>query len=233
MGDLHVPYHDRVALGAVRQFVRELEPTHVYLSGDLLDFYALSSFNRDPRRITGLQEEIDEIRVVLDGLQKDASGAEFAWLDGNHEYRLTRYMRARAPELSSLRALDLQDLLKLEDRGIQYYHYGSDVYHGSLRIEHGDCAPQYAAAKMVRTRLCSGVSGHTHRQGVAYLTGARHTLSWHETGCLCELRPSWMRRPSNWQQGLAVVVWHGKNYQTSLATIRDGVLWWGGERWRA
>ena len=53
---------------------------------DLIDCYTLSDFLKDPRKITTLQEELDEANRVLSELYRLCPEIEF--FEGNHEYRL-------------------------------------------------------------------------------------------------------------------------------------------------
>ena len=48
--DIHVPYHNIPALTAALKYGLENEINTIYINGDLIDFYAISRFQKDPRK---------------------------------------------------------------------------------------------------------------------------------------------------------------------------------------
>lgn len=86
VGDLHIPFHDRRLLELLFAFLDWFRPHRIFILGDLIDCYTLSDFLKDLRRITTLQEELDEANRVLSELYRLCPEIEF--FEGNHEYRL-------------------------------------------------------------------------------------------------------------------------------------------------
>jgi hypothetical protein len=103
LGDLHVPFHDVHALDKVLDYaVGKHNISMVALNGDVLDFYQISSFRKDPTRSERLYKEIAIAREVLEKIRSAFPNAEIRWLDGNHEERLQYYINDKAPQLKEL-----------------------------------------------------------------------------------------------------------------------------------
>jgi UDP-2,3-diacylglucosamine pyrophosphatase LpxH len=83
--DIHCPYQDNVALEALYSFMKWWKPDKVIILGDLVDFYALSSFNKSPKRALQLQKELDQGVQVLKDIRDRAPKAEMHFLKGNKE----------------------------------------------------------------------------------------------------------------------------------------------------
>jgi hypothetical protein len=50
IGDIHVPYHNIQALTLALKYGLENEVNTILLNGDIIDFYAISRFEKDPRK---------------------------------------------------------------------------------------------------------------------------------------------------------------------------------------
>lgn len=83
LGDVHFPYEDPKALALVDQFLDDFKPDHIYLIGDIVDFYPLSTFDRDPSRLLSLQEEINKATSWMKGLRERNPKAKIYYRDGN------------------------------------------------------------------------------------------------------------------------------------------------------
>tara|TARA_Y100001938_G_C8072846_1_gene424193 strand:+ start:1109 stop:1870 length:762 start_codon:yes stop_codon:yes gene_type:complete len=209
LSDLHFPHHDPAAISLVLSFIRWFEPEYVYIIGDLLDFYALSSFSKDPNRTLELQKELDMAREFLTVLRRACPDAEIFFREGNHEDRLQRYLKAH-PEIFNLRALTMDSLLNLTELNIHHYGYREDLFHKGFCVEHGDVVRKksaYTAAAMLEKRVKSGITGHTHRLGVHYRSLRDQTLVWYENGCLCQTKPDYIIGAPDWQQGFTIGHW--------------------------
>lgn len=114
--------------------------------------------------------------------------------------RLERYLK-KHPELYSLDALKLPNLLDLKKYNIEYSDKGIKL--GSLKIIHGDIVRKYSgysARAEMEKHDCSGISGHVHRLAIYYKRTPTRDLMWAESGCLCNLNPEYIDSPS-WNQG--------------------------------
>lgn len=206
ISDLHFPYQDRNAINAFRRFIKDKKVNDIILNGDILDFYDLSRFDKDPVRVNKLQEELNQVKSFLASLRELKPEANIVYVEGNHEDRLRRYLFTH-PEISSLDNLKLERLLDLEKydvRLVKRYKLGP------LLLTHGSIVRQYSSfsAKGELEKMnTSGVSGHTHRLGSYYKSGEGFAIEWHEGGCLCTLNPEYMSEVPNWQQGFMYGGW--------------------------
>jgi len=205
--DIHAPYQDNNAIRAMIAFGKEFNPDRIFLMGDVIDFYALSSFSKDPIRALKLQKEIDEAVSVLRIIRKEFPKARIEFVKGNHEHRLQKYLWNKASELSGLRNLTVPTLLKLDELNIIYHEIGRTKYRGKV-IKHGNIIRKfsaYTAKGELESTGISGFSGHTHRAGMYFQTNEGGKHFWYEFGCLCKLKAEYMEgKIPNWQQGFGI-----------------------------
>ena len=88
--DIHIPYHNIEALSAAIQFGHDKRVDTIFIGGDFLDFYSLSTFERDPRQ-RGFADELEMGREVLGILRREFPDASMLYQLGNHEERFERY----------------------------------------------------------------------------------------------------------------------------------------------
>lgn len=215
ISDLHIPYHDPFAWQLFLNIVKVVKPTKINLAGDLLDFYQLSTFDKDPEQIKngGLQENLDQWFHMGREMQREAPPTcKYTFVPGNHEDRLRRYLN-RNPELYGLRALELSSLMRLDELGITYHEDEIEVIPGLLLVKHGkvvrrDSAYSAKGELEVEKYAISTITGHTHRLGTHYARTRLRVVKAHENGCLCLLNPEYVKNP-NWQQGLTMTTHFG------------------------
>jgi predicted phosphodiesterase len=237
ISDIHVPFQDDRAVGAMHAYSKKYKPDKIYINGDLIDFYKLSTFDQTPDRTDGIDFEITQAKMFLNNLRKNNKDAKIVYLQGNHENRLQRYLW-RNPELHGLSALDTKNLFSLKDLDIQEIKVDRDYWsksagsakQGDAIVMHGDSRLNgakgggysgYAAKNTMLNGISSSVvMGHTHRGGVVYHTVSDKILIGVEGGCLCQLPPN-----ANWQQGFVTFeTERGKNYNYRFHHIKDGKL---------
>ena len=208
INDAHIPFHDPKTLDLVYNFVREFCPDEIWINGDWADFYGVSKFNKNPSRRENFQDDLDVTIDELEKLRRAAPNARIRYKEGNHEFRLQRFLWRDAPELASLRDLTVAGQLKLQKLNIEYYPSDVDVEdEGMFQIVHGDLISKHSGwtAKAHYDKYGgSGICGHSHRGG-SYLVAKRHdTHGWWENYCLCDLEPEYVKSP-NWQQGFSII----------------------------
>ena len=211
MGDFHVPFHDERAVSVALALVEDIQPEVIYLNGDVIDMYACSRFNKDPRRALELQDEIDQTFDILSRVRDAAPEARIVYIRGNHEARLTAFLQTQARELSGLRALDIRSLLSLDSLGIEWVEgKGKEAYslYGVIKIGHFDRVSQnagYTAKLLIDRHACSLVQGHTHRLAAVYRTYPDGTtVVGCEGGTLALTDPEYVSGP-DWAAGLVVI----------------------------
>ena len=236
VSDIHCPYQDKSALKAMYHFMDWFKPDEVIILGDLVDFYAVSRFSRQPERVLKLQKELDESVGVLKEIRKHSGKVKITFLRGNHEDRLKRYLWSEAQELSGLRALRLEELLQFEKLKISYEDK-NQIHYGSVIIKHGTLVRKFAsytAKGEFEKNGLSGVSGHTHRLAQYRHTNEADSYVWTESGCLCQLDADYMdgQKP-NWNQGFSVGYFkeNSKRFIIETIPIFDGRAFYCGKEY--
>jgi predicted phosphodiesterase len=205
LSDIHFPFQNDKALKVVDQYLKDNIFHNIYLLGDIIDFYALSDFNKNPDRATTLQEDLNTTKAYLTHIRSLSLGSHIYFIDGNHEVRLKRYLW-KHPEISSLDALSLPNLLGFKENNIMHkpqYHIENNMIfeHGSICRKHS----AYTAKAMFEKRGMSGMSGHTHRLGHYLHTNMTGSFQWLENGCLCSLEPEYLIGVPDWINGFSII----------------------------
>jgi len=227
LNDIHFPFADYKAVNVALAACRVIKPQIIVLD-EIHDFYSLSRFDKDPKRIASLQEELDEATEFLRELRTDNKKARIILMDSNHLRRLRKYLWSKAPGLSSLRSLRLKELLELEKWDVEY----KDVFmFRDFLFKHGDIIRKFAAytAKGEHEKEgVSGMSGHSHRIGQHYSRKRGGFYTWIESGCLCDLNPEYIEGVSDWQHAIGLVSfkWSSKHFVAYPIPIVDYQLLW-------
>lgn len=208
LSDLHIPYHSIQSLTACFDFLKSEKPNAILLNGDILDFYQLSRFGKDPRK-RSVAHELQAAREFLDVLSQFS--AKIYYKIGNHEERYEHYLMQKAPELLGVQQFELKYLLGLNERGIDLIGDKRIIKANDLNIVHGHefgqsiFSPVNVARGLFLRGKVSAMQGHNHSSSTHTETNMNGeiTTTW-SLGCLCELNPSYL--PINkWNQGFAMV----------------------------
>lgn len=208
LSDVHIPYHSIESLTACFDFLKYEKPEAILLNGDILDFYQLSRFGKDPRK-RSVAHELHAAREFLDVLSQ--FGAKIYYKIGNHEERYEHYLMQKAPELLGVQQFELKYLLGLNERGIDLIGDKRIIKANELNIVHGHefgqsiFSPVNVARGLFLRGKVSAMQGHNHSSSTHTETNMNGeiTTTW-SLGCLCELNPSYL--PINkWNQGFAMV----------------------------
>jgi hypothetical protein len=202
--DFHVPYHDEKAISCLLSFLAYIQPK-ILVIDEVIDFYSISRYDKDPSRKLDLQRDINKSIKILESLRKAIPKAKIVMVESNHDKRLKKYLNSRAEELSCLDCLNFNNLLDLNRLNIEYR---KDFMFRGVLFKHGSIVRQHssytAKAEMERENV-SGCSGHTHRLGLHFKTQRGGSFVWMETGCLCKTKNvEYIDGTSNWQTGFAM-----------------------------
>ena len=203
--DIHAPFHDRYAVALAVNIIKEFNPDILVCGSDAIDFYTVSSFDKDPSRRLRLQSEINAWKEIQKELTSASPNADRIFISGNHEDRLRRYLW-RHPELESLDVLKINTLLDFDSVGVKSYR--DEVVVGSLVIKHGQYVRKdsaYSAKAEIEGERFSinTMTGHTHRGGTFYAKTRSGIIRADECFCLCSLEADYVKNP-NWQHGIVV-----------------------------
>jgi predicted phosphodiesterase len=209
VSDIHVPFHSEAATDIAFNDAAKRGIKGIILNGDIMDFHAVSSFNRDPKH-RDIHSEIERGRKFLKSVRDSFPRAEIAYNEGNHEARLVHYLMRVAPELFTLPELSLPHLLRFGETGILFADTLTSLTLGKLRIIHGHeyriGAGVVNVARVLQQRAgINIVCGHFHRSNeyIKRLADGAVIGAW-STGCLSGLSPYWL--PMNeWNHGYALV----------------------------
>ena len=159
--DCHIPNHDERAFGIMLQVAAFLKPKHIAILGDFADGETLSSHPATKPGEHSFEAEVAAVQKCLDHL--DALGAtNKIYIEGNHEFRLDRYLMERAPAM--FHAIKWQNVLKLYERGWKWVPYRKSTSIGKLHLTHDTgTAGMNAHRQAAQAFGGSAVIGHTHR----------------------------------------------------------------------
>ena len=205
--DTHGRFIDPQAWSIVTQILGDIEFDRVIWNGDLLDFYELSKYEKDPDETRSITEDRDAWLKCLLEVQALNPDARHDFVMGNHEERYDLYLKG-AKYLRDVDGVKLKEFLRLDEYGVTLHpRSGFEVVEG-LYAFHGETVRQHsgqsAMGELDRWGT-NGVSGHVHRLCVFYRRLWSGVKWWVEGGCLCGLDPSYMSRAANWMQGFVLV----------------------------
>jgi len=211
ISDVHVPYHSPIAFESAVDHLKKLKPNVLLINGDFADFYQCSRWQKDPRK----RRFSEELKSVVQGLewlrQEFGKNCRIVYKLGNHEERWQHFIWNRAPEIYDLPQCQLNELLQLDNLGIEMVDDQRFVMAGKLPIAHGHelgrsifSPVNPARGAFLRTHHTILV-GHSHQA-----SGHADTNVWHDetfvwsVGCLCDLTPEYAR-VNRWSQGCAMI----------------------------
>ena len=210
--DEHFPFQNDRAREVALKIVNDFNPDELPAGSDGLDFYKLSSFDRDPKRMTfSLQAEINMWQRAQLEWKSAAPNARRRYILGNHEFRYSKALW-KLEAFGELTDLSLANVLGLRTLGIET-EILDEISFGDLVIRHGQVVRAHSAMSAKgevekQRHQVSTMTGHTHRGGV-YMTTARDKVIYGlECFCLCRLDPWYSNGPYDWQNGLVLATIH-------------------------
>jgi len=227
IADLHIPYHSVEAITVAVQWAKVNKYTDfVLFDGDIIDHYTLSRFDKDPRN-RSFKLELDDTMKLFDAFEKAFPKAQVILKWGNHDNRLERFLRQRAPELLDMETFIKDEYLKTRERGFITVPHDVPIQIGKLNILHGhelqgtSTAVNPARGAYLRALECVLLAHHhrTSQHAETSLSGRLDT-SW-SIGCLCQLHPEYARL-NKWNQGVAGLEFDGDDFQIDNKRIVNG-----------
>jgi hypothetical protein len=229
IADLQAPFHDPRAIDTCFNYLHKVGVDSLFINGDLVDFYQLSEFEKDPR-VRKFDEEYENIIELLCYIKQCFPDVPIYYnLDANHEYRYERYMRKKAPELLSLKLFELEDLLMLNQIGIKPIKNIDHIKIGKLPVIHGDTTFRRgsgvspARTLFLRTKV-SCIASHVHRTNEYTDKNFYGEMStcW-TTGMLMHPNVEYCKHVDQYNQGFAhITVEKGGDYQVHNKRIYNG-----------
>lgn len=164
--DVHVPYHHKKAVQSVWKVGEIIKPNEIIFLGDLADMFCVNMHGpKHPQTQHDMKSEVEAVNKFLDEVDDRFPDVKKHYIEGNHEYRLERWLIKQAPELFGI--TDWEMLFKMHSRPKwkvhQYRHLqlvqvlGTDLY-----ARHEPKAMSSAKASLGKS-LINLIYGHIHR----------------------------------------------------------------------
>lgn len=196
IADLHIPYENKKKVNSVLEDIQNNQPDKIVLGGDMIDFYQISKFDKDPERIGKLQQELDKFYSFMRQLRSVYTGP-IKYIIGNHETRLEKYL-IRNPGFYGLKILSLNNLLKADEFNVDVVY---EYMYRKFLFTHGHRTSKYSAARELDDNGISGITGHVHRHQTYCKTDRRGQICWISAPCLIdETKQDYTSNP-NWGYG--------------------------------
>jgi len=242
---MQVPYHDKKAVASLTNFIRDVADG-VLIVGDELDAPQPSHWNKGfAEEFSGtLQRDIDECHDILAGFRDAVGDGPIHLSRSNHTDRIKVYLRKYAPAFASLRSLQYESLLGLEELDIQYHQQPYSFAPGWVLAhcdEGGSSQTAGGTALALAKKWGSSVlGGHTHKAGVQHqhlsLNGKinKHLFGM-EVGHLMRYgngnnSADYLKAgAANWQQATAIFDVDGKRVAPTLIPIFNSTVVWEGK----
>jgi predicted phosphodiesterase len=208
--DLHIPFHCPKYLKLVTKILKHLRPNGIVQLGDALDFWQLSTYDKDPARKNTIGDDIAEWNAVIgQWMALLPRNGEIHLLEGNHEFRLHRYVARHARDLHEI-VRPLPSLLNIKERNaassitVKWHPYTkwSSCRIGDCTLLHGFYFNAHVAATNLAKYRTNVICGHTHRlqhvaDGVHYSVTLGHASD--------EIQTAHQPTPTGWTQALAIL----------------------------
>ena len=210
LSDIHLPYHDEKALKTALNYGIDNGFNNLLINGDLIDFYQLSRFEKDPRK-RSLKQELDATRQLIEIFVSLFDTVVYKL--GNHDERYEKWMFVKAPELLDCDEFQLEVLLRLGEQGVTMVKDKRIIVAGKLNILHGHEFPGGSGgvnpARSIFLKASDSVLvGHYHKTSSHTETTLNGDLiTTHSSGHLAESSPLYL--PYNkWNHGFCTLDLH-------------------------
>jgi len=229
LADAHIPYYKRKPFEIALQAGLDEKVTGIVLLGDMADFYSVSFWQKDPRR-RNFKTDRQALLKMLDVMRVMFPNIPIYYKLGNHEERLERYLKTKAPELLDCELLSFESIIEAGKYEIDIVADKKILKIGRLFLLHGHefgmsffspvnpARGLYLRGKEIA--LCAHYhqsSQHTEKSLADIITSC-----W-SIGCLSDLHPEW--KPLNkWCHGFAIVDNRDKEFRVYNRRIINGQI---------
>lgn len=231
--DTHVPYEHKKAFALVQDVIKhhKSQIKEIVFLGDFADFYAVNSHGKHPQMLHNLTEEVEKVIECFDWFDKTVPGAKKIFIEGNHEFRLERFIQNVCPQLFGVTSTE--HILKIAGRpNWTFVPYGPNqsyrILGSYLKARH---EPLASSAKSTASKaLCSLVYGHIHRieeSHIVGLDGTNHVCF--SVGWLGDKRMDkiygYVKHHHQWQLGFGLVYVDPKSglfYHQKIPILQTG-----------
>jgi predicted phosphodiesterase len=231
LSDIHMPYHDDLALDVAMEYADEYEPDNILINGDLGDFFACSKWENNPEE-RHLKDEIESCRAFLAHLRERFPEANIIYKLGNHEERWNRYLWVKAQELVGCKFVSYESIFGLDESNVVLVNSRNKIKIGEhLTIIHGHelrtsaVSPvNFARTMQMNMNVCA-IGGHMHQTTEHVQKNADDDLvSCWSVGCLCDMTPDYAII-NKWNHGFLTVQHKGNDFDVQNKRIlNSGII---------
>jgi len=226
LSDIHIPYHSLEALTACFDFTKKEKPDAILLNGDVLDFFGLSRYAKDPKA-RSFAHELKTFKEFMDIIKKEFKAKIYFKL-GNHEERYFHFLWMKAHEIVGVEEFELENIIKARAEGIEVIKDKRIIKAGDLNIVHGHefggsvFSPVNIARGLFLRGKVSAMQGHNHQTSEHTESNMNGDITTtFSTGCLSELHPAYL--PINkWNHGFAIIDIDGQYFDVRNKRIFKG-----------
>jgi len=232
LNDLHIPKQNKKSVSCVLKVIKSLKPNGITLNGDIGDWATFSRHDRfsppkchwkDEQFYLASEPHYKALNNFLDTIDKYIPKAVKTWCMGNHEIWVDDFISESSRTRKQL--FDINERLRLKERGYSVHPYGKIVTNGKLRLTHGLYTVEHHAKKHVEAMGTSVLYGHTHDiQEHSKVTPENISHMGWSNGCLCDMNPDYLRgKPQRWNHGFSIVYrWPNGDFQVDIIRIHAG-----------
>ncbi|MFE1095864.1 metallophosphoesterase [Streptomyces smyrnaeus] len=244
--DTHVPEHHTGAVANIAALIGEIEPAGVVHTGDFLNLDAPSRWSKGTiNEFAGnVHQEREQGKRVLDLWFSDYYGYKGLHV-GNHDRRISDYLRKYAPAVADMPEWEYGRLLDLDSFGAEVRDSIHPLAPGWVST-HGDNREIKLSPDAGKTAYNAAVKydvnvvcGHTHRAGIVQTShgynGRMKAKIGMEIGHVTDMRKvSYLGTGyANWQMALGLVHVNGRKVQPQLILVSpDGSFTYDGMEFR-
>lgn len=239
ISDVHLPYSNKKAIELLFKFIPLYKPDRIIIAGDLIDMYSASRFLTNPDYGVSIVEEIEQGIQFLKRLRVCAKNARIDFIEGNHDFRLRKYILDNANQIAGIEGIKLENLLKLKELDIGWkpvQRFATSFVDNWLTVEgvhighfNKAAAGSGMTVRSLMQRGGSYVQGHTHRAGLILKRNLDGTQSFGvENPCLYDFGQAPYTSSPDWMMGWTTIT----DGQPELILINNVSFTWGGKIYR-
>lgn len=196
--DFHDIDCDDFSLKMFLEVAKETQPDVICINGDLFDLPEFSKFGVDKREFNVL-DRMQFGHNVLKQLRDSCKNTQIDLIEGNHEFRLFKFLSTKNDALKSLLGdflkLKVEDLFRLRELDVNYITKANlqankkndvereleknyKIYYDTVLFHHFPAGSQFGLP---------GANGHHHKLDVRSLFNHdRGSYQWYQTGSMCK-----------------------------------------------
>ena len=208
ISDVHSRFHDRKALEIAINNGAKNGCDICIINGDLLDFYQVSRFDKNPNILQYFYSEREWVQDFLLLLQKTFGKVVFK--KGNHDIRRELLLQRKAMDVPEIQGLEsISDYVFFDNSTVEIVEDYNIIEFGRLNFIHGHeyqgGGGIHVAYNRMNKAMDNVISAHSHvtQNSMKKSLSGKFYGSW-TVGCLCSLSPRYNPQ-NNWNHGFAII----------------------------